>query len=77
LVYCALSKAAERELVPQEKLKPLIDFLLTNIHKFRIILDCKDSYAIDIPKKGEEYGSRKQLTKMNSDMTQFSRPTGS
>ena len=51
LVYLALSKAAERELVPQEKLQPLIDFLLTNIHKFRIILDCKDSYAVDIPKK--------------------------
>jgi hypothetical protein len=68
LIYCALTKASERELVPQEKLKPLIDFLLTNIHKFRIILDCKDSYAIDIPKKGEEGTGRKPISKMNSDL---------
>ena len=31
-------------------LKPLIEFLLTNIHKFRIILECKESYYISIPK---------------------------
>jgi len=49
LVYLALMQCQDRESVPHDKLKPLIDFLLANIHKFRIILDCKESYYYPIP----------------------------
>jgi len=50
IVYLALKKQTDKDMFSNDLLKPLISFLLTNIHKFRIILDSKESYYISIPK---------------------------
>lgn len=50
LLYHAIEKSQNRDIVHQQALSPIISFLLNNIHKFRNILESKDSYFFPIPK---------------------------
>lgn len=49
LLYLSLDKNGRTDIIPHNYLSPIINALLGNIHKFRNILDSKESYYFRVP----------------------------
>ena len=50
LLYRAFRGKKAFDSLPQQSVTMLVNFLLSNINKFRSILESKESYFIEIPK---------------------------
>lgn len=56
LIYHAIKKGTGRDVVPNQYLEHLINYLMSAIYKMRNILESKDSFFYDIPKPQTKKG---------------------
>jgi len=77
LLYLSLDKNGRTDIIPHNYLSPIINALLGNIHKFRNILDSKESYYFKVPSfKNSEQAANQEENKIEKQENEESKTEG-